>query len=91
MSDKPDKIKWEDLVVIYDDEIRWDVKTRIIENGGEKVIELSYGWTAGMTPEEIANLDEDDQHLSHQYLLIDKLQALSLIEQLSQAIHKLEE
>ena len=81
---------WGDFVVIPDDEIRWDVKTRVVENSGERVIELSYGWTAGMTKEEIANLDEDDQQLSHQYFLIDKLQALTLISRLSESIQQLE-
>lgn len=86
-DDEIAEIMSEDNVVILDDsEIRWDVKTSIIENGGEKVIELSYGWTAGMTKEQIAELDEDDQALSHNSLLIDEYQALDLISKLAESI-----
>jgi hypothetical protein len=79
------KLENKDVVVIEDDDIRWNIHTSVIENGGEKVIKLSWGWTAGMTQEEISRLDESEQIPSNG-VLIDQLQALQLISDLSNAV-----
>jgi hypothetical protein len=79
------KVSDKDVVVLEDDDIRWDIRSSVVENGGEKVIELSWGWTAGMTEEQISRLDESEQIASSK-VLINQLQALELIADLSKLV-----
>jgi len=69
-------------VVLYSEDIRWDINVNTIENGGEKVIELSWGWTAGMSDEQIAGL-ADDCPSGHASVLVNYDQALDLISELA--------
>lgn len=65
--------------------IFWDVRTQIVENDGERVVELSWGWTAGMTESEIANL-ADDSPKGHDFVLMTRGQALDLIARLASTL-----
>ena len=62
--------------------IRWDVRTKIVEDDGDRVVKLSWGWTAGLTDEEIADL-ADDCPKGHDFVLITRGQALDLIARLA--------
>jgi hypothetical protein len=73
------------FVVLEEDDIRWNIHSSVVENGGEKVIELSWGWTAGMTEEQISRLDESEQITSNK-VLINQLQALELMADLSKLV-----
>lgn len=73
----------DDYVIL--DDIRWYARVEPIRKGEEDLLKLSWGWTAGMTPEQIAELDEDDPK-GHVELFIDKEQAIQLIADLAVAL-----
>ena len=71
---KSSDIMW-NILVKKTDRIEWD----------EPVIELSYGWTAGMTKEEIAELP-DDCPSGHATVCIMLKQAIALRDRLNEII-----
>jgi hypothetical protein len=72
-----------DYVIL--DDIRWYAHVEPIRKGEEDLLKLSWGWTAGMTPEQIARLTDDDPK-GHVELFIQKDQALQLIADLAAAL-----
>jgi len=77
-NDPPDRVR------IEFDDIAWRMHTKEVWVKGEKdpFIELSWGWTAGMTEEQI-NKTADDSPRGHCQVLIAKEFVVELAEQLN--------
>lgn len=85
------------IVKIDFDDMFWEIHVRDTgeTEGGkhrpkESIIELSWGWTAGMSDEEIKNL-ADDSPTGHHSIRILSSQAERLKDKLTEAIDKLNE
>ena len=49
----------ENEVVIHPESIRWNIKPLVREAEDGVMVELQWGWTAGMTEEDLKNYAED--------------------------------
>ena len=50
------------LIPIKFDDIFWEIQTKLLDekNGDEPIIEMEWGWSAGLTKEELLQISEDD-------------------------------
>lgn len=74
-------------VEIRNDDILWEVHVKTVEECGQPIIELSYGWTAGWTDEQLLDLAEDAPR-GYAVCRMNVEQAIQLQEKLTDAIAK---
>lgn len=72
-------------VEIRANDILWDVKVKTIVECDQPIIELSYGWTAGWTAEQIKEIAEDAPR-GHAVCRMNMEQARQLADKLTSAI-----
>ncbi len=77
------------IVVIHDEDMLWCIHTKLTDRTeyGQPVIELSWGWTAGMTEEEISQLG-DDVPKGHHTLSVMLSEAIRVRDELTKLIEK---
>ena len=70
--------------------ILWNITPIIKNDDGQQIVELQWGWTAGLTPEEMENYAEDAPQ-GYDYVQTTPEMARELIEKLQKCLDELKE